>query len=637
MKGEFSFSETEKWELYTDASGLATGVVLQIGQVYVEDASKLRGVKDWRHINLAELEAAIRGLLLVAKYFEALKYNRERDANGQVAKQRSLKLFVDSRVVCSWLTRSGGVHWVQVRGLNQVVVEEQLRLFWQTAKAMNLEIEVEYVRSGANKADALTRVPDVLMIRTEIPRNPKLQSAVLAKRSDGVKETLDDDPLGVLGGSSDELYNLTTVAGVERPRDEFGRVIVQSVEELRELLRILHQHEGVEALRKRVREMVSSRSLESCGGCSEVDKEVAEHVRRCGACHQAKPLSPLVRQQGLGRKRTVGPTEESGRSPFAEIPVGKFPFQVVHMDVTTVVSNLSSTPLHVVTLECSYSRFLLTACVERSVNSSDVAALLKQVWVLHYTVPMVVVSDSGREFMGEFAKACLQLKVRHVLTTPYNHEENGLVERVHGTLKSRIRALMLDKENSLGIRHVREAVGAATRSYNTSWHRAIARTPASVIFTYPSWVYPQIPDYRPDVEKDLFPVLEKFKEQSAAEGDGVRPEPGESWYVENRKSQLSAMDPRRVVVNLLSRYDAKSFWAMLGSTLTKVSVKHLTERVVEPLPRTAATPESVRPDEVAETPGGLEADTPPDQEMQEPRRPERVAKGEALKRIRQGR
>ena len=611
--------------------------VLQIGQVYVEDASKLRGAKDGRHINLAELEAAIRGLLLVAKYFEALKYNRERDADGRVAKQRRLKLFVDSRVVCSWLTRSGGVHWVQVKGLNQVVVEDQLRLFWQTAKAMNLEIEVEYVRSGANKADALTRVPNVLMIQTEIPRNPTPQSAVLAKRSDEVMETLEDDPLGVLGRLSDELYNLTTVAGGELPRDEFGRVIVQTVEELRELLRIVHQHEGVEALRKRVREIVSSRSLESCGGCSEVDKEVVECVRRCGACHQAKPLSPLVRQQRLGKRRTAGPRQESGRNPMAEIPVGKFPFQVVHMDVTTVVSNLSSAPLHVVTLECSYSRFLLTASVERSVNSSDVAALLKQVWVLYYTVPMVVVSDSGREFMGEFARACFELKVRHVLTTPYNHEENGLVERVHGTLKSRIRAMMLDKENSWGIRHVREAVRAATTSYNTSWHRAIGRTPASVIFTYPSWVFPQIPDYRPDVAEELFPALEKFQERRVAEGDGVSPQPGESWYVNNRKSQLSAMDPRRVVAQLLSRFDSKSFVARIGATTTKVSVKHLTERVLEPLPRTAATPESMRPDEVAETPGGLEAITPPDQEVQEPRRRERAAKGEALRRLREGR
>ncbi len=122
-----------------------------------------------------------------------------------------------------------------------------------------------------------------------------------------------------------------------------------------------------------------------------------------------------------------------------------------------------------------------------------------------------------------------------------------------------------------------------------------------------------------------------------AEGDGVSPQPGESWYVDNRKSQLSAMDPRRVVVNLLSRYDKRSFWATLGTTLTRVSVKHLTERVLEPFPRAAATPESVRPDEVAETPGGLEAESPPDQELQEPRRPERAAKGEALKRLRQGR
>ena len=47
--------------MWCDASSIATGVLLEIGGVVAEDAAWLRKKDDYGHINIAELEAVVRG------------------------------------------------------------------------------------------------------------------------------------------------------------------------------------------------------------------------------------------------------------------------------------------------------------------------------------------------------------------------------------------------------------------------------------------------------------------------------------------------------------------------------------------------------------------------------------------------
>ncbi|EER14863.1 hypothetical protein Pmar_PMAR020958 [Perkinsus marinus ATCC 50983] len=70
--GMWNYNANQEWVVYTDASKHALGVALTIGGVYVEDSTRLRSVRDCRHINLAELEAAILGLQLIGKYITVL-------------------------------------------------------------------------------------------------------------------------------------------------------------------------------------------------------------------------------------------------------------------------------------------------------------------------------------------------------------------------------------------------------------------------------------------------------------------------------------------------------------------------------------------------------------------------------------
>lgn len=109
----------------------------------VEDASWLRKSSDVAHINLAELEAVIKGLNL-----------------AQAWKVCTLELLTDSAVVFGWIsTLLREDHPIKVKGLGETLVRRRLALIESIIQECGLSVTVSLVRSEMNKADILTRVP----------------------------------------------------------------------------------------------------------------------------------------------------------------------------------------------------------------------------------------------------------------------------------------------------------------------------------------------------------------------------------------------------------------------------------------------------------------------------------------------
>ena len=77
----------DKGEVWVDASSLALGALVQIGGVTVEDATWLRKDRSEVHINMAELDAVLRGVNMAL----AWKLNK-------------LQLFTDSVTVFHWIS-----------------------------------------------------------------------------------------------------------------------------------------------------------------------------------------------------------------------------------------------------------------------------------------------------------------------------------------------------------------------------------------------------------------------------------------------------------------------------------------------------------------------------------------------------
>ena len=130
--------------VWCDASNIATGVALEVNGHVVEDCAWLRPSSDKRHINVAELDAAIKGLSL------ATKWNLS-----------SVTVCTDSRTVAAWLTQVvSNTSRVKASGLQEVLVRRRVQIFDDIIKTTGIAVNIEWVPSRDNKADILTRVPD---------------------------------------------------------------------------------------------------------------------------------------------------------------------------------------------------------------------------------------------------------------------------------------------------------------------------------------------------------------------------------------------------------------------------------------------------------------------------------------------
>ena len=106
VKGVWNSHSKEPVRVWCDASSLAIGVVIEIGNFVLEDAAWLRKVNDAAHINVAELEAVIRGVNLALKW-----------------KVNDLQVMTNSATVKNWLESVFSLtHRARAHGIAEMLV-----------------------------------------------------------------------------------------------------------------------------------------------------------------------------------------------------------------------------------------------------------------------------------------------------------------------------------------------------------------------------------------------------------------------------------------------------------------------------------------------------------------------------------
>lgn len=142
-------------KIWCDASNLAIGIVVEVAGKTVEDASWMRKKDDGVHINVAELDAVLKGI----NY--AIKWNKKK-----------VRLMTDSATVNSWMRSTlTSSQRIKVSGIAEMLVRRRLGMVSELRDIYGLDITVELVRSEANKSDALTRVPQS-WLRKDRPTMP---------------------------------------------------------------------------------------------------------------------------------------------------------------------------------------------------------------------------------------------------------------------------------------------------------------------------------------------------------------------------------------------------------------------------------------------------------------------------------
>ena len=135
--------QTDRAVVWVDASSVATGVVVETSEGdVIEDGSWLRK-DDSTHINVAELNAAVRGINMAIAW-----------------RMRNIELRTDSSTVHRWVDDAlSGRARLRTKAHGEMLIRRRVDIIRQLVSELGLALSVTLVRSAANRADALSRVP----------------------------------------------------------------------------------------------------------------------------------------------------------------------------------------------------------------------------------------------------------------------------------------------------------------------------------------------------------------------------------------------------------------------------------------------------------------------------------------------
>ena len=170
-------------------------------------------------------------------------------------------------------------------------------------------------------------------------------------------------------------------------------------------------HPGVE----RTRQSVSAKFV-----WPGMRQDVSRWARECVPCQQAKI-----------HKHTVPPIQD-----FA-VPAKRF--QHIHVDIVSMPPSNGFS--HLLTIVDRFSRWPVAIPIT-DMNAETVIDALTHSWIATFGVPEVVTTDRGSQFTSQLWTQLLRnWGVKHITTTAYHPESNGMVERLHRRLKESIIAL----------------------------------------------------------------------------------------------------------------------------------------------------------------------------------------------------
>ena len=152
---------------------------------------------------------------------------------------------------------------------------------------------------------------------------------------------------------------------------------------------------------------------------SHVNRDVRQWTRACLQCQRVK-------------------VTRHTRSPLGKFPDPAARFHHVHVDL---VGPLPPSQGYVYLLTCvdRFTRWPQAIPMPRPTSEEAAKAFLTG-WVSQFGCPAMVTTDRGSHFEGAFANMLNTFGCRHIKTTAYHPEANGLVERFHRQLKAALRA-----------------------------------------------------------------------------------------------------------------------------------------------------------------------------------------------------
>jgi cleavage and polyadenylation specificity factor subunit 1 len=115
-------------------------------------------------------------------------------------------------------------------------------------------------------------------------------------------------------------------------------------------------------------------------------------------------------------------------------------FSHLHVDLVRPLPVSKNGEAHILTVVDRSTQWVEAVPLSSTTADSCASALIST-WVSSFGVPAQITSDRGPQFaVAVWAAFCKQVGVKHVMTTAYHPQSNGMVERFHRQLKAVLRS-----------------------------------------------------------------------------------------------------------------------------------------------------------------------------------------------------
>ena len=125
------------------------------------------------------------------------------------------------------------------------------------------------------------------------------------------------------------------------------------------------------------------------------------------------------------------------RAPLQDLPLPDRRFDVLNLDLVGPLP-VSEGHTYLLTVVDRFSRWV-EAIPLSDITAATCASAFLHGWISRFGVPSRVITDQGRQFNSTLWRdMAALLGITPVLTTSYHPQSNGMIERVHRTLKERL-------------------------------------------------------------------------------------------------------------------------------------------------------------------------------------------------------
>ena len=175
-------------------------------------------------------------------------------------------------------------------------------------------------------------------------------------------------------------------------------------------------HKLSHAGRRATRQLVATRFV-----WPGLASDVVAWCKECAACNPAK----VTRQPSTSVEKM-------------EIPTARFSH--VHVDIVGPLPLSRDGYTHLLTMIDQSTRWTEVVLLRETTAEAELDAFVAT-WVAHCGVPANITSDRGVQFTSAtWTDWCSEYGLRHIPTTAFHPQANGMVERLHRQIKDALRA-----------------------------------------------------------------------------------------------------------------------------------------------------------------------------------------------------